>query len=53
MPNADPRTAWLMKMLPLVFGIALYGQPSALMLYWASSNLLMLAQQWWLAKRYA
>ena len=41
------------KMLPLVFGIVLYGQPSALMLYWASSNLLMLAQQWWLAKRYA
>jgi YidC/Oxa1 family membrane protein insertase len=52
-PGADPRTRWLSQVMPLVFGVALYGQPSALMLYWVTSNLLALAQQWWLQKRYA
>jgi membrane protein insertase Oxa1/YidC/SpoIIIJ len=31
----------------------LYQQPNSLMLYWHSSNLLQLAQQWSLGKRYA
>jgi YidC/Oxa1 family membrane protein insertase len=52
-PGADPRMAQIMKWMPLVFGVVLYSQPSALMLYWLTSNLLQLAQQWWLAKRYA
>ena len=30
----------LMTLMPLVFGIALYQQPSALMLYWLTSNAL-------------
>jgi YidC/Oxa1 family membrane protein insertase len=51
--GADPRMARLMTLMPLVFGIVLYQQPSALMLYWLTSNLLQLAQQWWLGKRYA
>jgi len=51
--GADPRIARLMTILPLVFGIVLYRQPSALMLYWLTSNLLQLAQQWWLARRCA
>jgi YidC/Oxa1 family membrane protein insertase len=51
--GADPRMNRLTKWMPLVFGIALYGQPSALMLYWLTSNLLQIAQQWWLGKRYA
>ncbi len=45
--------ARLMTFMPVIFGIALYQQPSALMLYWLTSNLLQLAQQWWLGKRYA
>jgi YidC/Oxa1 family membrane protein insertase len=51
--GADPRMARLMRLMPLLFGIVLYQQPSALMLYWLISNLLQLAQQWWLGKRYA
>ena len=51
--GTDPRMARLMTLMPLVFGIVLYQQPSALMLYWLTSNLLQLAQQWWLGKRYA
>jgi YidC/Oxa1 family membrane protein insertase len=51
--GAGPRMARLMTLMPLVFGIVLYQQPSALMLYWLTSNLLQLAQQWWLGKRYA
>jgi YidC/Oxa1 family membrane protein insertase len=50
---ADPRVARLMKAMPLIFGVVLYRQPSALMLYWLTSNLLQLAQQGWLGKRYA
>jgi len=51
--GTDPRMAGLTKWMPLVFGVVLYRQPSALMLYWLTSNLLQLAQQWWLGKRYA
>ncbi len=51
--GADPRMSKLMTWMPLIFGIALYQQPSALMLYWLTSNLLQAAQQWWLGKRYA
>lgn len=51
--GSDPRTAQLTAVMPIVFGIVLYGQPSALMLYWLTSNLLQLGQQWWLGKRYA
>jgi len=51
--GADPRTSRLMTLMPLVLGIALYRQPSALMLYWVSSNLLQILQQWWLGRRYA
>jgi YidC/Oxa1 family membrane protein insertase len=51
--GTDPRMARVMTLMPLVFGIVLYQQPSALMVYWLTSNLLQLAQQWWLGKRYA
>jgi len=40
-------------LMPLVFGFVLYRQPSGLMLYWLTRNLLQLAQQRWLGKRYA
>jgi YidC/Oxa1 family membrane protein insertase len=51
--GAGPRAACLTNAMPLVFGVAFYGQPSALMLYWVTSNLLAQAQQGWLGKRYA
>jgi len=52
-PSGDPQMNRVMQWTPLLFGIFFYGQPSALMLYWATGNLLALAQQWWLARRYA
>ena len=52
-PSTDPQMNRLMLWTPLVFGLLFYGQPSTLMLYWVTSNVLALAQQWWLARRYA
>ena len=50
--GADRSMNRLVILTPIVLGITLYRQPSALMLYWLTSNLLQLAQQWWLSKRY-
>jgi YidC/Oxa1 family membrane protein insertase len=50
--GADPRTRWTMALMPLAFGVLLYNRPAALMLYWTTSNLLQLFQQWWLARRF-
>jgi YidC/Oxa1 family membrane protein insertase len=52
-PAADPKMNQMMTIMPLAFGLLFYGQPSALMLYWVTSNLLAIAQQWWLGRRYA
>jgi YidC/Oxa1 family membrane protein insertase len=52
-PSADPKMSRIMMLMPLIFGALFYGQPSALMLYWVTSNLLGVAQQYWLSRRYA
>jgi len=52
-PSADPKMQRTMALMPLLFGFLFYGQPSALMLYWVTGNLLGIAQQWWLGRRYA
>ncbi len=39
--------------MPLVFGLALYRRPAALMAWWLTGNLLQLARRRWLSKRYA
>jgi YidC/Oxa1 family membrane protein insertase len=46
-PNsaADPKMNRRMTYWPLVFGLMFYGQPSALLLDWLSSNLLVITQQ--------
>jgi membrane protein insertase Oxa1/YidC/SpoIIIJ len=46
--GADPRTTRIMTLVPIVLGIALYRQLSALMLYWVTSNLLQIVQQCWI-----
>jgi YidC/Oxa1 family membrane protein insertase len=43
----DPKLSRLLSLMPLAFGVALYGQPAALMLYWVTSNLLQLGQHYW------
>jgi len=52
-PAMDPKMRRLMNLMPLIFGVMFYSQPSALMLYWVTSNLLGVAQQYWLSRRYA
>ena len=52
-PAPDLSVNRLMMYMPLLFGVMFYGRPSALMLYWVTSNLLAIAQQWWLGRRYA
>jgi YidC/Oxa1 family membrane protein insertase len=51
--GTDPTMARMMSLMPIILGVMLYQQPGALMLYWLASNLLQLAQQWWLGRRYA
>ena len=38
--------------MPVIFGFMLYGQPSALLLYWLTGNALAMATQYWLNKKY-
>ena len=52
-PAMDPKMGRLLSLMPVIFGVMFYGQPSALMLYWVTSNLLGVAQQYWLSRRYA
>jgi YidC/Oxa1 family membrane protein insertase len=51
-PDVDPTTAKLMMFTPVIFGVIFYRQPSALLIYWLTGNVLAIAQQWWLAKHY-
>jgi YidC/Oxa1 family membrane protein insertase len=42
----DPSQAKMMKFMPLVFGVMFYNFSSGLVLYWLTSNLVGIAQQW-------
>ncbi len=48
----DPIQAKVMGWLPWIFMIILAGFPAGLLLYWISSNLISIAQQWSIKKRY-
>ena len=41
-----------MMFLPIVFSITFFFFPSGLVLYWLVNNLLSIAQQYWINKRY-
>ena len=45
-PTADPAQARMMKFMPLVFGFIFYGLSSGLVLYWLTSNLAGILQQY-------
>jgi YidC/Oxa1 family membrane protein insertase len=45
-PGMDPSQAKMMKFMPLVFGVMFYNFSSGLVLYWLTSNLVGIAQQW-------
>jgi len=47
---ADPLQAKIMMMLPIMFTVMFAVFPSGLVLYWVVSNLLSIAQQWYITK---
>jgi len=51
--STDPAMNRIVILMPLIFGFMFYGQPSALLLYWLTGNLLAVGTQYWLGKRYA
>ncbi len=52
-PPPDPMQAKLMLYMPLVFSIFFFFFPAGLVLYWVVNNLVSIAQQWVITKRYA
>jgi YidC/Oxa1 family membrane protein insertase len=44
--NTDPAQQRMMMMMPLVFGFMFYNFPSGLVLYYLTSNLVSIGQQW-------
>jgi len=47
-PSADPNQQRMMLLMPLVFGFMFYNVSSGLVLYWLTSNLVGIAQQWFI-----
>jgi YidC/Oxa1 family membrane protein insertase len=45
-PGVDPAQARMMKFMPLMFGFFFYNVSSGLVLYWLTSNLVGVLQQW-------
>jgi YidC/Oxa1 family membrane protein insertase len=50
---ADPIQAKMMMAMPLIFGVMFFFFPSGLVLYWVVNNLLSIAQQWVITKKFA
>jgi len=51
-PPADPMQAKIMMMLPIVFTVFFLFFPAGLVLYWVTNNLLSIAQQMLINKKY-
>jgi YidC/Oxa1 family membrane protein insertase len=51
-PAADPAQQKIMMMMPLIFGVMFLNFPSGLVIYWLANNLLAIAQQYWINRRY-
>jgi YidC/Oxa1 family membrane protein insertase len=45
-PSVDPSQAKMMQFMPLMFGFFFYNISSGLVLYWLTSNLVGILQQW-------
>ena len=45
-PSVDPSQAKMMQFMPLMFGFFFYSMSSGLVLYWLTSNLVGILQQW-------
>ncbi len=49
-PSADPSQAKMMLFMPLIFGFMFYGVSSGLVLYWLTSNVVGIVQQYFINK---
>ena len=49
-PGMEPSQAKLMQFMPLMFGFFFYNMSSGLVLYWLTSNLVGIVQQWGMNK---
>jgi YidC/Oxa1 family membrane protein insertase len=49
---ADPMQAKMMLFMPLAFSVMFFFFPAGLVLYWVVNNILSIAQQWVITKRY-
>ena len=49
---ADPMQAKMMLFMPLIFSVMFIFFPSGLVLYWVVNNILSIAQQWVITKKY-
>ena len=45
-PQSDPNQQRMMMLMPLIFGFMFYRLPSGLVLYYLTSNLVSMGQQW-------
>ena len=52
MTTADPGQQRMMRMMPLLFGFMFLTFPAGLVLYWFTSNVVGVGQQWWINKRH-
>ena len=50
-PMADPAQAKVMTYMPLIFTFMFLKFPSGLVLYWLVSNLIGIAQQWYITRK--
>ena len=51
-PPPDPMQAKMMMFLPIAFSITFFFFPSGLVLYWVVNNLLSIAQQYYITRKY-
>ena len=49
-PAGDPAQQKMMMFMPLIFGFMFYSFPSGLVLYYLTSNLVSMGQQWFFNK---
>jgi YidC/Oxa1 family membrane protein insertase len=47
----DPMQAKVMMLMPVIFTVLFLNFPSGLVLYWLVSNLLSIAQQWYITRK--
>ncbi|WP_100550562.1 membrane protein insertase YidC [Caedibacter taeniospiralis] len=50
--SADPTQAKIMMLMPVIFTVFFASFPSGLVLYWLTNNVISIAQQWYITRKY-